>query len=175
MIGSRDEFVLYKSYKGGGKVFLMNGLDKSKPDFNDILTIASLFARAGSVASVVAPVHFKDKRYSDIFGMLIGTRYYRKCPDLIVDGMCYEYESFFHPWTKRKLSNMLSNGLKQSDCLVLNNNKGGSDRFLRRLVISRLRIGSQIREVWLYEKGGIRRLWPRKTGNRCDSLQCSAP
>ena len=161
----REEFVLYKSYKGGGKVFLMKGLDRSKSDFNDILTIASIFARNGAVSCVVAPVHYKDRLYSKVFHMLIGTRYYRKCPDLIIDGVCYEYESYMRPWTKRKLSNMLSNGLKQSECLVLDNNKGGSDRFLRRLVISLLKIGSQIREVWTYEKGTVRRIWPRKTGN----------
>ena len=161
----REEFVLYKSYKGGGKVFLMKGLDKSKPDFNDIRTIASLFASNGSIACVVAPVHYKDQLYSKVFGSLIGTRYYRKCPDLIIDGRSYEYESFVRPWTKRKMSNMLSNGLKQSDCVIMDNNKGGSDRFLRRLVISRLKIGSQIREIWIYEKGRIRQIWPRKTGN----------
>ncbi len=162
----REEFVLYKSYKGGGKVFLMKGLDKSKPDFNDILTIASEFARQGYVSHVVTPVHYKDKLYSKIFRMLIGTRYYRKCPDLIVDGICYEYESFVRPWTKRKMSNMLSNGLKQSNYIIVDNNKGGSDRFLRRMVISRIKIGSQIQEVWVYEKGSIRLLWPRKTGNQ---------
>lgn len=156
---SRAEFVLYKSYEGGGKVYLMRGMDKTKPDYNDILTIAVLFARRGSIVQVVSPVHYKDKLYSLIFRMLIGTRYYRKCPDLIVDGRCYEYESYISPWSKRKLSNMLSNGLKQSDCLVLNNNKGASDRFLRRQVFSRFKIGSQIKEVWIYEKGTLRQLW----------------
>ena len=58
---------------------------------------------------------------------------------------------------------MLSNGLKQSDRIVINNTKGGSDRIIRKLIKARENISARISEVWLYEKGKLR-LFYKTTG-----------
>ena len=170
-----EVFVLYREYESGGRIFLNKNLNKSKSDYNDLLNIARSFAGKGHIVVIPGTVHYKDPLYKLLFKSLIGTRYYRKCPDLIIDDSCYEYESYVRPWSKRKSSNMLSNGLRQSDCVILDNNKGASDRFMRRLIISRIRIGSQIKEVWLFEKGKVRMFWKRKQENPEILLQCSEP
>ena len=100
-----------------------------------------------------------------MFGGLKGTKYERKCPDLIVDGRYYEYEGYTGQWSKRKLKNMLSHGLKQSDRIIINNNKGCSDRYIIQCIKSRILDKSfnyDIKEVWVYEKGKVRRLWVEK-------------
>ena len=118
-------FQLQKKHEDAGEVWISGLLDRSKPDTQDLMIIADCFARMGCVARILAPVHFKSDDYEVIFGPLIGTRYERKCPDLCVDGHFYEYESFVRPWNKRKLSNMLTDGLRQSDKLILDC-RGGS-------------------------------------------------
>lgn len=167
-------FVLYKRFESGGSVWLMRGLEKSKPDFKDLLTIAQCFARSGYEVCLLIPVHYKDPLYSQVFGELIGTRYYRKCPDLLINGMFYEYESYSAPWTKRKVSHMLSSGMKQSSRLIIDNNKGASDRHIRKLIQARLHLNAPLDEVWLYERGEVRHIYKN---NREDnsSLRGNAP
>ena len=89
-----DLFVLYKQYTSGGKIWLMLGLDTAGSDYEDILAIANCLAETGHEVRILHAVHYKDTLYREVFGELIGTRYYRKCPDLLVDGCFVEYESF---------------------------------------------------------------------------------
>ena len=58
---------------------------------------------------------------------------------------------------------MLSNGLLQSDRIIINNTKGGSDRIIRKLIKAREHKIANILEVWLYEKGKLR-LFYKTTG-----------
>ena len=51
---------------------------------------------------------------------------------------------------------MLSHGLKQSGRIIINNNKGGNDRLIRKMIQARLHINADIKEIWLYEKGKLR-------------------
>lgn len=52
---------------------------------------------------------------------------------------------------------MLSHGMAQSDCVVINNTKGCSNRFIRKQIVARQRLNpSAFKEVWVYEKGKIR-------------------
>ena len=97
-----------------------------------------------------------------VFGALIGTKYERKCPDLIIDGKYYEYESFAPPFRKEKLFNMLKRGFLQSSYIIIDNNKGASDRFIKQKLGERIRMGQMIDEVWLYEKGKIRLLFKKQ-------------
>ena len=90
-------------------------------------------------------------------GGLIGTKYERKCPDLLIGDNYYEYESYERPWNKRKISSMISHGLQQASRIIIDNNKGASDRFIRKSIMARLNIRNQhIDEVWIYEKGQLR-------------------
>ena len=95
MDDSCDLFVLYEQYPNGGKIWLMLGLEETTgSDYDDILTLAKCLAESGHEVKVLHAIHYKDPLYRKVFGELIGTRYYRKCPDLLVDGIFVEYESY---------------------------------------------------------------------------------
>ena len=149
-------FTKLKSFKGGGVVLLMNGVDTGKPDYKTILTLATLFAKDGHCVKILASCHFKSPEYQEVFGFLNGTKYERKCPDLLIDDKFYEYEGYERPWNIKKVSRMFTHGLKQSDRIIIDNTKGCSDRYLRRQIKDRQNIGMRITEVWVYEKGKTR-------------------
>lgn len=152
-----DLFTIRKAFSSSGVVMVMHRINKERADYKDIITIATLFAKAGMIVKVLSPVHYKDKEYYQIFGGLIGTKYERKCPDLEINGNYYEYESYVRPWNKRKISSMISHGLQQASRIVIDNNKGSSDRFIRKCIMARLNLKNQyIDEVWIYEKGQLR-------------------
>lgn len=48
---------------------------------------------------------------------------------------------------------MLAHSLIQSNCIIIDNSKEAADRIIRKAIMARLRIGTDIKEVWLYEKG----------------------
>ncbi len=148
-----DLFSIMKAFKGGGRVHIMRGVDKEKPDYKAILTIANLFAKEGHQVKILTSCHYKSEEYRIVFGGLIGTKYERKCPDLLVDDVFYEYEGFENPWKKEKVRRMISHGMKQSSHIIINNTKGASDRFIRQAIVARLKVGAIIKNVWLYEKG----------------------
>ncbi len=147
-----ENFDIYKKYGNGGVIQTAKGIEKGS-DYKDILTIARNFAENGDIVKVTTKLHHKDLRYDEAFGMLRGTVYERKCPDLIINGITYEYEGYAGEWTKRKISNMLSHGLKQADRVIIDNNRGCSDRYIRKSIMARLNINTPMSEIWLYEKG----------------------
>ena len=148
-------FVLHKEYENGGKVWLMQGLDSSKTDYNDLLSIAEWFADAGHSVEVLSPLHYKDTGYRPVFGELIGSPYYRKCPDLRIDTNYYEYEDFLTEDPKNALRNMLHNGLKQSDRVIIKQ-CGVSDGYIRRALEGLKKSGITITELWILEDSSIR-------------------
>jgi hypothetical protein len=149
-------FSLFKVFENKGCIYIMKGLDKSKPDFKVLLTLATLFAREGHKVTILTDCHFKSVEYQIVYGRLNGTKYERKCPDMLIDGNYYEYVGYVKPWNIKKVSRMFSHGLKQSDRLIINNTKGCSDRYLRRQIADRLNIHMPIKEIWTYEKGSKR-------------------
>ena len=155
-------FYRYKQFKTGGCVEIIQGYIR-RSDHKDLFTVARAFAMKGKKVQITTDIHHKDEKYKQIFGKLIGTIYERKCPDLIIDEEFYEYESFIPPFKKRKIANMISHGLQQSAKLIINNNKGCSDRFILRAIRNRLIdkcFKGNIEEIWLYEKGNVRKiLW----------------
>ena len=154
-------FSSYKTFDNGGVVQLMNGLDATGSDYKPLLSIARAFAENGSVARITTKAHFKSPEYKDVFGALFGTKYERKCPDLIVDGKFYEFESFVRPWNKKKVGRMISHGTSQSNRIIIDNSNGCSHRFILTQVHNRLRqanFKNEILELWVYEKGTLTRL-----------------
>lgn len=150
-------FTIWKAFKGVGIIRIMTGVDKTKPDYKAILTIATLFAKDGHQVKILTSCHFKSQEYRNVFGRLFGTKYERKCPDLLIDDdLFYEYEGFEKPWKKEKVRRMISHGMKQSALMIINNTRGASDRFIRQAIVARLNVGASIKEVWLYEKGRLR-------------------
>jgi len=154
-------FKIYKQYKNGGKVLIHELIDKKGSDYKNILTIAGEFAKQGKIAKLTPVLHHKSETYKEIYSALSGTKYDWKCPDLKIDNYFYEYESFTSPFRLRKLSRMLSHGGKQSSRIIINNNKGTSDAYLRRYIHSQIRQGAYFNEVWVYEKGKVRLLFKR--------------
>ncbi|KAA6303078.1 MAG: hypothetical protein EZS26_000681 [Candidatus Ordinivivax streblomastigis] len=139
----------------GGQIEIMVGYTK-KSDHKDLFAIARLFAEKGERVQVTTDVHFKDEKYKKVFGELNGTKYEHKCPDLIINGKFYEYESYEAPFRKVKISNMISKGLKQSSRIIINNNKGANHRLIKRNIYNRTYFENQkIDEVWIYERGEI--------------------
>ena len=155
-------FQLYKTFRNGGKIEIMKGYVKMK-DHNHLFSIARFFAERGCQVQITTSIHFKDEIYTEVFGRLIGTKYERKCPDLIINGNYYEYESFMPPFRKEKISNMMSKGLKQASRIIINNNKGIIHRNIKKNIHNRIRNEKQeIDEVWVYEKGQLILLYKKQ-------------
>ena len=147
-------FVLYKLYPSGGKIWLMLGLDSTRSDYDDIMAIAECLAETGREVKVLHAVHYKDPLYREVYGDLIGTRYYRKCPDLLVDGEFVEYESYKTSHPKKAFRNMLHNGLAQSDCLIIRN-CNLSVNYMTRQVQGYEKMGLPVSHVWIFDGKGI--------------------
>ena len=155
-------FKTYKKYKNGGEVLVYQNIDKKKHDYKDLITIANVFAKEGKSVKLTPSVHFKSAEYKEIYASLIGTLYERKCPDLLVGDLFYEYENYTHTFNKKKISHMIKKGTEQSNRIIINNNKGASDRFILRNIKERTadkNFKYEINEVWLYEKGNLRLLF----------------
>jgi len=156
------KYVTYKKYKNGGEVLVHPDVNKKGSDYKQLITIASQFAKEGKMVKLTPSVHFKSPEYSQVYGSLEDTPYFRKCPDLKIGDYFYEFESYVPPFKRGKISHMLNKGLKQSDRIIINNSKGSSDRFIKRLIIERAKNGVNVDEVWLYEKGKIRLLYKKQ-------------
>ena len=155
-------FKIYKQYENGGKVLIHKNINKKESDYRSLISIATLFAKESKTVRITPVIHFKSDEYKQIYGLLIGTMYERKCPDLEIDGIFYEFENYIPPFKRRKMSNMISHGVKQSSRIIINNTKGCSDRYIKRLIYDRINNGSIIDEVWLYEKGELRLLFKKQ-------------
>ncbi len=157
MCDSSELFVLFKQYPSGGTVWLMLGLDTTGSDYDDILAIADCMAKAGHEVKVLHAVHYKDPVYHEVFGELIGTRYYRKCPDLLIDGEFVEYESYSTSQPKNAFRNMLHNGLAQSDRIVIRQ-CNLTDAYMIQQVLGQIRNDVPVSKVWIFNGFNIRLL-----------------
>lgn len=154
---SSDGFKLEHKAENGGSLYIHQDVEKDKTDYKDMKRICLQFAKTGHEVRMTPRLHYRSEEYKKIYGSLTGTKFEKKCPDFSVDGVFYEYEGFAKPWNKKKIRNMISHGLKQSDRIVINNTKGCSDRYLRKAIVARLRFPEiKVSEVWVYEKGNVR-------------------
>jgi len=152
-------FHTYKRYENGGEVLIHEKVNRNQADYKDLITIATIFAKKGKSVKLTPQVHFKSDDYKEIYGLLVGTFYERKCPDLKIGSLFYEYERFIPPFNKRKISHMIRKGTEQSSRIIINNNKGCRDRYILANIYNRLRninFKNNIDEVWVYEKGNVR-------------------
>jgi len=162
-LASKHELI--KKFKNGGRVFSHIFVDKKASDYKDILTISVEFARDGKTVVITPKLHHKSIEYQSVYRDLLNTKYSQKCPDIKVDNSFYEYESYAPPFSARKISNMIKRGAAQSPKIIINNNKGASDRYIRRSIINRINdknFKHEIEEVWIYEKGKIRLLYKKQ-------------
>lgn len=158
MGNSSELFVLFKQYPSGGTVWLMLGYETTGSDYEDVLAIADYLAREGHEVKVLHAVHYKDHLYREVFGELIGTRYYRKCPDLLVDGEFVEYESYSTAQPKNAFRNMLHNGLAQSDRIVIRQ-CNLTDGYMLRTIRGYIQNGASISSIHLFDGEQLRVLY----------------
>lgn len=160
-----DEYIELKKFKNGGRILLHRLVNTSEGDYKDKYTIARKFAKNGAIVKLTPVIHYKSPIYERVYKSLINTPYYKKCPDLMVGDLLYEYERYLPPFKARKISNMISNGSKQSPYLIINNNKGATHRYIRRNVFERLNDKTfkfDIKELWVYEKGKLNLVYKKQ-------------
>ena len=150
MIDDCDLFVLYKQFPSGGTIWRMLGFDETGADYEDILAVADCLAESGHEVKILHAVHYKDPLYRKVFGELIGTRYYRQCPDLLVDGEFVEYESYTSNQPKNALRNMLHNGLSQSDRVIIRH-CNLTDGYVIQQVHGQIQNGVPILGIWVFD------------------------
>ena len=64
---------MYKKFKHNGKIEIIDGY-KKKADHRDLISIARFFAKRGDSVKITTNIHFKDEKYTEVFGALIGTK-----------------------------------------------------------------------------------------------------
>ena len=165
---------MIKKFANGGIYSEHVGIDKTGSDYKLVRHIGIEFARMGENVKAVPRLHFKSKEYYEVYSTLIGTRYERKCPDILAGNKFYEVESYTPPFKRDKISGMLGKGLRQSPNIVIDNNKGASDRIIKKAIFNRIRICQHIDEVWLYEKGKIRLLFKSNRGSELPTAMCKS-
>ena len=158
----QTQFTIVKNFPNGGVYSEHLRIDKNKSDYKLVKNVGIEFARMGKIVKANAEIKFDTEEYKKVFGALVGTKYERKCPDLLVDNKFYEVKSYEPPFKSKKIKKMLRFGLYQSNNLILNNNKGASDRYIKKLIYDRIRLKQAVNEVWLYEKGKIRLLYKKQ-------------
>ena len=151
-------FALFKQYQSGGKIWLMLGLDTAGSDYKDLMAIANILAESGHEVKILQAVHYKDCLYKAVFGELYSTRYYRKCPDLLVDDNYVEYESFKTDQPKSAFRNMLHNGLAQSDNIIIRQ-CNLTDGYMLQQLQGQIQNGIPISNVWIFDGKKLRLLY----------------
>lgn len=152
-----------KTYQNGGRLMVHNLIDRNDSDFGKLMGIAEHFASEGKVVKLT-PKMSRPKQfvYENIYSSLLGTPYEGKCPDLLIDGKWYEHEGFTSNNPKNAFRNMMHNGLEQS-CRLIIDRPELTERWMTNNIISRLKDGQNIYEVWLRDSDGKIRLLYKKT------------
>ena len=154
---SIDEFACYEN---NGKILVYNEIDRTTVDFQRILDCAVWFAQRGKTV-VMTPkldVPYKNPAYDIIYGSLKGTAYYRKCPDLMVDGVWYEHEGYTNINPKTNFSNMCKRGFRQSDRIIVED-CGLTNGYMKRNILIRRNEGQRIEELWVKKGHNLRLIY----------------
>jgi len=145
-------------FPNGGAITVPFEVKRGSSDFLDLVKICQHFAKEGYKTIILPKVHYKDPLYKKYFSELNETKYAGKCPDLKIGDYFYEYESFVFPFNNRKINNMLNRGIIQSNRLILNNNCGATDNYIKRIARHKMYSGGQIDELWIIKDSVLERL-----------------
>lgn len=146
---------------GKGTVSISNLVNRGDSDYQKLIQIAEEFAKNGATVRLTPKMSRPPKfKYECFYRSLSGTKYEGKCPDLEIDGKWYEHEGFITNNPKRALKNMLNDGLKQSNRLIIDK-PDLTDSFIKRNIWLRNKEGQDIQEVWLKEGDKIRLLYKK--------------
>lgn len=146
---------------GKGTIEVSHLVDRRDGDYERLMAVARHFASDGAHVVLTPKMTRPPKfEYDCVYGSLRGTRYYGKCPDLKIGELWYEHEGFTTDNPKRAFRNMLNDGLKQSDRLIIDR-PDLTDAYMKRVIWQRLKDGHLIAEVWLNENGRLRLLYKK--------------
>lgn len=139
---------------GKGSIEISHLINRSDNDYAKLLQIARFFANTGKHV-VLTPKMTRPPKfdYDSIYGLLRGTPYYGKCPDLKIGNHWYEHEGFVSDNPKRAFSNMVNHGLKQCSRIIIDR-PNLTERFMLRSIHNRIRQGIMVDEVWLKDSDG---------------------
>lgn len=108
-------------------------------------------------------MHVKDTLYDKIYGTLKGTKYYGKCPDLLIGDQFYEIENFIGTIPKRAFSNMMNHGLKQSNNIIIKD-CGLTENYMVSRIKGSIENGRNISFVWVEKNGKYKLLYQKPEG-----------
>ena len=150
--------------EGNGTVTISKLVDRKDSDFRKLDEIATFFAREYGAEVILTPKMSRPHKfqYECVYSSLIGTKYEGKCPDLCINGIWYEHEGFTSANPKNAFRNMLNDGLKQSDRIVIDKPQL-TERYIIHSIERRIRDGQNKKEIWTREPGGNIRLLYKKT------------
>ena len=140
-----------KEYPNGGKINISNLVNTKGSDYERVYQCCDFFAQQGHETTILPRFDspLKNETYKQLYADLKDTPYWGKCPDFKVGDKFYEHEG--HKNSKKGLQNMLSRGLKQSDCIVIDEGDYTIEH-LKKLIKFRIKEGKQIREVWMLKE-----------------------
>lgn len=147
---------------GSGTVLIHRLAELDAPDFNAVETVAKALAKEGRVVKINPKFHstLNNPVYDLVFGDLKGTKYWGKCPDLKVDNVFYEHEGFSSNNPKSAFKNMLNRGLKQSSYVIIED-CDISERYAINNILSRIKEGQDISEVWIRKGNQLKQLYKK--------------
>ena len=148
--------------EGNGAVTIHQLINREDSDFNKLNDIATFFAREQGADVILTPKMSRPPKfqYECVYGSLVGTKYEGKCPDLCINGVWYEHEGFTSTNPKNAFRNMLNDGLKQSNRLIIDKTNL-TDAYMKRVIRQRIKDGQAIEEIWIKEDSEIRILYKK--------------
>lgn len=162
--GNPDKGYVWQDYVyrvGEGRVVVHHLVNPKDSDYKKLIQIAEFFASRGAAVELTPKMTRPPKfEYKDVYGSLVGTKYEGKCPDLKVDGLWYEHEGYETNNPKRAFRNMLNDGLKQSDRLIIDE-PDLTDAYMKRVLYQRIKDGHTISEIWLRGNKNLRLLFKK--------------
>ena len=156
-----------KEYPNGGKIDVYDIVDQEASDFLKVFACCEYFAAQGKYTLITPSFRGDTARnpiYMKIYASLMGTPYWTKCPDFLVDGVWYEHEGydtnkdFSNPRTKNNTffkmlalcaAHVITRGIKQSARLIVED-CGVSRREAKKNIYNRVHEYKQnIKEVYI--------------------------
>lgn len=156
-----QRFKTTKQYTNGGKVQVHQLVNPADSDYEKLIHVADFFAKQGKSAKLTPKMSRPQKFvYQKIYHSLMGTKFEGKCPDLLIDGKWYEHEGFVSDKPKKAFRNMLNDGLKQSDRLIIDKPEL-TDAYMKRVIYQRVKDGQTITEIWLKDGNKLQLLYKK--------------
>ena len=148
--------------EGNGTVTIHQLINRNDSDFQKLNEIATFFAREQGAEVILTPKMSRPPKfqYECVYSSLIGTKYEGKCPDFCINGIWYEHEGFTSSNPKNAFRNMLNDGLKQSNRLIIDK-PNLTDAYMKRVIRQRIKDGQAIEEIWIKEDSEIRILYKK--------------